>query len=66
MKKVNKRVQKIKQQKATKRNARSKTRESVKEQRLNAKANKLDALKKDLQAKWLELVNKQFQESANR
>ena len=66
MKKVNKKAQKIKQQKATKRKKSSKARESVKEQRLNMKANRLEALKAKLQEKWLELVNKQFQEMGNR
>lgn len=62
MKKDNKHAQKIKQQKAIKRKKSAKAHATVKSERLNMKANKLDEMKKKLQEKWLELVNKQFQE----
>lgn len=60
MKKPNKKSQQIKQNKSNKRNAKSKINKTRTKERLNAKSNSIEKVKKEMFDKYLQEMSEQF------
>lgn len=65
MRKVDKKVEERRRKNAEKRNARTKARKGIRQETLNHKVNLIEAKKKELFGRWMEMVNKTFEERKN-